>query len=82
MEKAIDTIKIIYTPKKQVELQTFLAFYPIISGIGSCITVDLKHSDGTATKWNGLMESNVEYQLIISVYSFAKYLNPDKMSHP
>lgn len=82
MKEPIDEIKIIYTPKKQMELQTFHCFYPIIYGNGSCTSIGLKHLDGSEPRYTSIMEANVEYLITITVYSFAKWLDFDKSSHP
>lgn len=82
MKKQIDEIKVIYTPKHQMSLQTFLCFYPITTGAGTCIDIEMKHSDGTDPKYNSIMEANIEYVVTIRVYAFAKYMDFNKSSHP
>ena len=76
--KTIDSIVVFYTPKKDTDLETFLCYYPMITGEGSGYVSRLTESSNDELIFSGIMKANVEYKIQIRVLAFSHRLtNPN-----
>jgi len=72
--KTIDSIVVFYTPKKDTDLETFLCYYPIVTGEGSGYVSRLTESSNDELIFSGIMKANVEYKIQIRVLAFSHRL--------
>lgn len=74
--KIIDEIKITYTPKKDIDFETLMCYYPIIYGKGSCMSASCYLSDDVKKKQQYNLFKGLEYTIVCNIISFAEHYNP------